>query len=139
MLAGTRSVMWGWTAVCELKRAMPRRAASALGRASRASCFVVEDLALEVGGLDEVAVDEGEGADAGAGEQRSGGGSGGPAADDGDVAVGEAALAGIADGAEEDLAGIAVGFVRREGASRRRVCCRKRIWAGRGCFAWFDR
>ena len=31
-------------------------------------CFVEEDLALEVGGFDEVAVDEGESADAGAGQ-----------------------------------------------------------------------
>lgn len=47
--------------------------------------LVEEDLALEVGGLDEVAVDEGEGADAGAGDEGGGGGSGGAAADDGDV------------------------------------------------------
>ena len=39
--------------------------------------LVEEDLALEVGGLDEVAVDEGEGADAGAGEERGGCGPGG--------------------------------------------------------------
>lgn len=51
-------------------------------------CLVEEDLALEVGGLDEVAVDEGEGADAGAGEKGGGGGSGGSDADDGDVGGG---------------------------------------------------
>ena len=37
MLAGTRSAMWGWTVMVELKRAILRRAASALGRDSRAS------------------------------------------------------------------------------------------------------
>jgi len=47
--------------------------------------FVEEDLALEVGWLDEIAVDEGESADTGAGEERGGGRSHGPAADDGDV------------------------------------------------------
>ncbi len=61
-----------------------RRAASALGRVEGVG-LVEEDLALEVGGFDEVAVDEGEGPDAGAGKQRGGGGSGGSAADDGDV------------------------------------------------------
>lgn len=50
--------------------------------------FVEEDLALEVGWLDEVAVDEGEGADTGAGEEGGGGGSGGSDADDGDVGGG---------------------------------------------------
>ena len=70
--------------------------------------FVEEHLALEVGGLDEVAVDEGEAADAGAGEEAGGGGSGGSDADDGDVGAGEELLAGGADGGEEDLAGVAV-------------------------------
>lgn len=70
--------------------------------------FVEEHLALEVGGLDEVAVDEGEAADAGAGEEAGGGGPGGSDADDGDVGAGEKLLAGGADGGEEDLAGIAV-------------------------------
>jgi hypothetical protein len=37
MLAGTRSAMCGWTVMAELKRAILRRAASALGRDSRAS------------------------------------------------------------------------------------------------------
>ena len=55
--------------IAELKRAILRRAASALGRDSRASASSKMDLALEVGGLDEVAVDEGEGTDTGAGEQ----------------------------------------------------------------------
>ncbi len=47
--------------------------------------FVIEHLALEVAVLDEVAVNEGEVADAGAGEKGGGGSSGGSAADDGDV------------------------------------------------------
>jgi len=47
--------------------------------------LIEEDLALEVGRLDEVAVDEGERANAGAGEQRCGGRAGRSAADDGDV------------------------------------------------------
>jgi hypothetical protein len=76
--------------------------------------LVEEDLALEVGGLDEVAVDEGEVADAGAGEQAGGGGSGGPDADDGDVGVGEEVLAALADAGEEDLAGVAFAVVDRQ-------------------------
>ena len=70
--------------------------------------LVEEDLALEVGGFDEVAVDEGEGADAGAGEEGGGGGSGGSDADDGDVGGGEEMLAGGSDAGEENLAGVAV-------------------------------
>ena len=84
--------------------------------------FVEEDLALEVGGLDEVAVDEGEVADAGAGEERGGGGAGGADADDGDVGAGEGRLAGLADAGEEDLAGVALGRVggrwRNDGGRR---------------------
>ena len=51
--------------------------------------LVEEDLALEVGGFDEVAIDEGEGADAGAGEEGCGGGSGGSDAYDGYMGGGE--------------------------------------------------
>ena len=39
------------------------------GESEESVLLVEEDLALEVGGLDEVAVDEGEGPDAGAGEE----------------------------------------------------------------------
>ncbi len=79
-----------------------------LGEGGEGVGLVEEDLALEVGGFDEVAVDEGEGADAGAGEERGGGGSGGADADDGDVGAGEELLARGADAGEEDLAGVAV-------------------------------
>jgi hypothetical protein len=70
--------------------------------------FVEEHLALEVGGLDEVAVDEGEMAYAGAGEKAGCGCSGCADADDGDVGAAEELLAGLADGGEEDLAGVTV-------------------------------
>jgi hypothetical protein len=70
--------------------------------------LVEEDLALEVGGFDEVAVDEGEGADAGAGEEGCGGGSGGSYADDDDVGGAKQLLAGESDAGEEDLTGVAV-------------------------------
>lgn len=75
--------------------------------------FVKEDLALEVGGFDEVAIDEGEMADSGAGEERGGGGAGGSDADDRDAGTGEQGLSGGADAWEEDLAGVA--FVGGDG------------------------
>jgi len=73
--------------------------------------FVEEDLALEVGGLDEVAIDEGEAADAGAGEETGGGCAGGADADDGCVRVQKTLLSALADGGEEDLAGVALVVV----------------------------
>jgi hypothetical protein len=70
--------------------------------------FVEEHLALEVRGLDEVAIYQSKPAYAGAGEQACGGGTGGSYADDGNVGAGEELLAGFADAGEEDLAGVAV-------------------------------
>ena len=78
-----------------------------LGQGGARVGLVEEDLALEVGGLDEVAVDECEVADAGAGEQRGGGGARGSDADDGDVGLSEELLATGADAGEENLAGVA--------------------------------
>jgi len=94
------------------------------GEAGAGVGFVEEELALQVGGLNEVAVDEGERACAGAGEQRGGGGAGGSAADDGDVRGGQALLAEDADAGEEDLAGVAVSIGDRVGGRGRR--CRGR-------------
>ncbi|MCU1249097.1 MAG: hypothetical protein JWQ49_2126 [Edaphobacter sp.] len=70
--------------------------------------LVEEDLALEIGGFDEVAVDQGEGAYAGAGEEGGGGGSGGSYSDDGDVGGAKEMLAGGSYAGEENLAGVAV-------------------------------
>jgi hypothetical protein len=70
--------------------------------------LVEEYLSLEVGRFYEVAVDEGEGANAGTGQERSCGGSGSPDADDGDVGGGKQVLAESADAGEEDLTGVAV-------------------------------
>ena len=77
--------------------------------------FVEEHLALEVGGLDEVAIDEGEMTDAGAGEEAGRGGSGGTDADDGDAGAAEILLAGLTDAGEEDLAGVAFAVGDGEG------------------------
>ena len=82
--------------------------------------LVEEDLALEVGGFDEVAVNEAESADAGAGEERGSGGSGGSDADDGDVGVGQQRLACGADAGEEDLARVAVLIGHRIAGKRDR-------------------
>jgi hypothetical protein len=69
--------------------------------------LVEEDLALEVRGLDEVAVDQGKGADAGAREQRSGGGAGGATTDQRDVRLGEPPLARFADAGKELIVALA--------------------------------
>ncbi len=90
-----------------------------LGKSVMGVGLVEEGLALEVGGFDEVAVDEGERADTGSGEQRGGGRAHGPTADDGDVRDGEALLAERADTGKENLAGVAV--LVRDGAGRGRV------------------
>jgi len=78
------------------------------GEGSAGVVFVEEHLALEVGGLDEVAIDEGEVADPGARKEACGGGAGCADAHDSSVGVGEELLAGCADAGEEDLTGVAV-------------------------------
>lgn len=78
------------------------------GESGAGVVFVEEHLALEVGGLDEVAVYQGKPADASAGKEAGRGCAGGSYADDGDVGAGEELLAGFADAGEEDLAGVAV-------------------------------
>ncbi len=95
--------------------------------------LVKEDLALEVGGFDEVAVDERKGPDAGAGEQRGRGCAGGADADDGDPAGGEAFLTGATDSREEDLPGVAIGGVdgtERGRRSREAFLSRQRCVVG---------
>jgi len=79
-----------------------------LGKRGAGVVFIEEHLTLEVRGLDEIAVDEGEAADSGSGEEAGGGGSGGPYSYDGDVSSDEKLLAGGSDGGEEDLPGVAV-------------------------------
>ena len=103
--------------------------------------FVEEDLALEVGGLDEVAVDEGEGADSSACEERCGGRAHGSAAYDGDVGGGKTLLADSADAGKENLTGVSV-FIRdysggigdcvSGGGYGGRVVLGRELW-GHGC------
>ncbi len=75
--------------------------------------LVEEHLALQVAGLDVVAVDDAQVADSGAREQGSEGRAGGSAADDGDAGGGQALLAVGSDGWKEDLAGVALGEFQR--------------------------
>lgn len=84
-----------------------------LGERVEGVLLVEEDLTLEIGGFDEVAVDEREGADPGAGEERGCRGSGGSAAYDGGVSGGEALLACGANAGEENLAGVTLAVVDR--------------------------
>jgi hypothetical protein len=65
--------------------------------------FVEEDLALEVGEFDEVAIDDADVSDAGAGEAVSEDAAEGAAAGEQDGAVFEALLSEFADAAEEHL------------------------------------
>ncbi len=78
--------------------------------------FVKENLALQVALLDEVAVDEDEGADTGSGKQRGRGCAGGSAADDGDCGAGKALLSFMTDGRKEHLARVALGIRNGNGA-----------------------
>ena len=71
-----------------------------------------EPLALEVGGFDEVAIEDGEVSDAGAGEGGGVIGTEGAAADDGDVGGEETGLSVDADAGEESLTRVAVQEVR---------------------------
>ena len=70
--------------------------------------FGEEPLALEVGGFDEIAIEDGEMAEAGAGESGGMIGAEGSAADDGEVGGEEFGLTFGADAGEENLAGVAV-------------------------------
>ena len=109
-VAGARSAMWAWTAMVELKRAMWRRAASALGRDSRASASSKRTWRWRLEGSTKSRSMRVRVPTPARASKRCGGGSGGSAADDGDVGGGEALLAGGADAGEEDLARVAVAI-----------------------------
>lgn len=79
--------------------------------------FAVEDLALEVGGIDGVVVDEADRADAGGGEVHGGGRAEGAGTDEEDGGVFQALLAFLSDVRDEDVAGIALEFLLGEGAA----------------------
>lgn len=66
--------------------------------------FFEQSLALEVGRLDEIAIDDAQRAQAGADELIGDGCTGGAAADQDGAGIEEALLAGFADSGEEDLA-----------------------------------
>ena len=66
--------------------------------------FVEKGLALKVGSLYEIAVEDAETADTRAGKKRSGSGANSPTADDDGACGSEALLAGFADTREENLA-----------------------------------
>lgn len=80
-----------------------------LGQGGKGVGFVEEDLALKVGELDEVTINEDEVANAGAGQQGCGGRSSGSYADNGHVSLAEEVLTGGGNPGKEDLAGVAVG------------------------------
>ncbi len=77
-----------------------------LGQRFRGVRFVKQHLALQVAGLDVIAVDDPKISDAGAGQQRREGGPGGAAAYDDHLRSGQTALPFGPDALEKDLAGI---------------------------------
>lgn len=85
------------------------------GKGCAGVVFVEEHLALQVGGLDEVAIDEGEVADAGACEEACGGCAGCAYTNDGDVRLAKQLLTGFTDASEEDLTGVALAVGDGEG------------------------
>lgn len=79
-----------------------------LGEGLAGVMFVEQKLALQIAGLDVIAVDDAQESHAGAGEKRCQDRARGAASDDGYAGRGEFVLTFGADGGEEDLAGIAV-------------------------------
>ena len=106
----------GWDEVCDLgvngdggvEQSDLKAGGFGFGKGLAGVLFVEQDLTLEVGGFDEVSVDQREGADACSGEQGGSGGSGGSNTDDGYVSGGEELLTGVADAGEENLARVAI-------------------------------
>ncbi len=90
------------------------RGSDGLGKRLGGVGFVEERLALQVAGLDVVAVDDAQRADASASQQSGQGRSGGAAANDGDLGGRQLPLSFFADAAEENLAGIASSRRRRQ-------------------------
>lgn len=90
----------------ELRDLAPR--GLGLGQRLQGIGFVEEHLALKIGGLDEVAIDQGEGADPGARQQRGCGCPGCSAADDRHVSCGKPGLSFGTYTGEENLAGVSL-------------------------------
>ncbi len=77
-----------------------------LGQGRERIGFIEEHLALQVALFDEIAIDQGESADAGTGEQTGGRSPSGSATGYGDVGRCQPSLAFFADSGEEHLTGI---------------------------------
>lgn len=80
--------------------------------------LIKENLALEIAFFDEIAVNQGEAADAGAGQQAGGGGSGGSNANERDMGLADALLAVGANTGKKDLTGITLGSRGRRSRHR---------------------
>ena len=112
MLVWVTSATTGSMVTAELMRRSLLAAAMALGSPSATSCFVVEELPLQIVELDEIAIDDAHEADAGADERFGDDGAEGTAAADERAAGGESLLPFFAEGGEADLAVVAVWGVR---------------------------
>ena len=141
MLAGTRSAMWAWTVMAELKRAILRRAASALGRDSRASASSKRTWRWRLEGSTKSRSMRVRVPTPARARREAVAAPVAPHADDGDVGGGEELLAGGADAGEEDLAGVAVVIGDAGGSGgwlRRRWQVRWRARAGVGLGVRWD-
>lgn len=80
-----------------------------LGQGFAGVSLIKENLALEIAFFDKIAINQGEAADAGAGQQAGGGGSGSSDPDEGDMRLSNALLAVGANAGKKDLSGITLG------------------------------
>jgi hypothetical protein len=90
------------------------------GESGAGVVFVEEHLALQVGRLDEIAIDEGEVADARARKKPCGGRAGCAYTNDGDVRMAKELLSSFTDAREEDLTGVTLAVRDGEGERGRR-------------------
>ena len=96
-----------------VERAQGQASGVDLGLSDAVVC--VEDLSLEVGAVDEVAVDEGEVSDASGCEVEGGGGAEAAGAEEKDAGVEEGALSLFADLRDEEVSAVAGALIGAQG------------------------
>ncbi len=108
----------GWRSRATWGLVSRRRAAADSSFGSPDGGVAVEKLALEVGEIDGIGIDQAEAADARRGEVEGGGRAQAAGADEEDGGVLQAELSGLANSRDEDVAGVAGFFFRAEHRGR---------------------